>query len=107
MGWNSSYPLFRTVIKTRSWLLTEDPSTANDDGTASYDTSCFKKTIWATTDLSDPNSCCRIEYDPTTDSLITWYTVTDDQETEASGSFGTFIGSDNSDVPYVGATLPD
>ena len=107
MGWSSSYPLFRTVIKTRTWLVTEDTPTENDNRAESYNTSYFKKTILATNDLSDLDSYYRIEYDPTTESLITWYTVTDDQETEATGSFRKFIRSDNSDVSYFGATLPD
>lgn len=107
MGWNSSYPLFKTVFKTQSKLVTEDTSTENYGGNERYDTSHFKKTIWATGNLYELSSCSRIEYDPTTDSLITWYTVTDDGDKEASGSFGKFIRSDNPDVSYFGATLPD
>lgn len=107
MGWSSSYPLFRTVIKTRSWLVTKDRSTANYEGTESYDPSHFKKTLWATNNLFELDNYYRIEYDPTRDSLITWYTVTEDDEQEATGSFGKFIRSDNPDVSYFGATLPD
>jgi hypothetical protein len=106
MGWGATYPIYRTVIKRRSWLAKSTPETPDDEATESYEMSCFKKTISATDDLSDPDGYFRIEYDPTTESLMTWHFMSDETE-EASGMFAKFLRSDNPDASYFGATLPD
>lgn len=105
-GWSGSYPVFRTVYETRTWLPTTDTSTGSYEGHEKYDTSYFKKTIWATSNLYDFETYFRIEYDPTTDSLIDWYAVTGDSEEQGDGSFGAYIRKDDPDVSFFGSTLP-
>lgn len=107
-GWNASYPSFRTVFKTRTWLDTFDTSHDNYEGHERYDASYFKKTIWATGNPHDVDSNYhRIEYDPTAESLIDWYSITDESETKGTGSFGTYLRKDDPDVSFFGSTLPD
>lgn len=105
-GWNKAYPAFKTVFKTRSWLTTFDTSEGKFEGHEKYDTSYFKKTIWATGNPHKTDAKYkRIEYDPTRESLIDWYTVTEGAEKPGSGSFETFIRKDDSDVSFFGSTL--
>lgn len=106
-SWNRSHPAFKTVFKTRSWLETFDKSTDQYDGHEKYDTSYFKKTIWATSNLYELESeYYRIEYDPTTESLIEWYYIADESEPSGSGSFESYLRKDDPDVSYFGSTLP-
>lgn len=106
-GWNRSYPAFKTVFKTRTWLDTFDTSTESYEGHEKYETSYFKKTIWATSNPHQVDSkYYRIEYDPTTESLIEWYSITDETETEGTGSFEAYLRKDDPDVSFFGSTLP-
>lgn len=106
-GWNRAYPSFKTVFKTESRLDTFDSSTERFEGHEKYETSYFTKTIWATSTPHDMDAkYSRIEYDPTTESLIEWYTITDDAETKGTGPFETYMRKDRSDVSFFGATLP-
>ncbi|MFD1513431.1 hypothetical protein [Halomarina rubra] len=103
LGWCGSYPLYRTVFKTRSWLETFDTGKGEFEGHERYDTTYFRKTIWATSNVHQSSKYSRIEYDPTKESLITWYDVENGSETEGSGAFDTYIRSDKPDISFFGS----
>jgi hypothetical protein len=105
LGWNPAYPAFKTVYNTRTWLETQNMETESNDGHKKYDTAYFKKTIWATSNphnIDDTHH--RIEYDPTTQSLIDWYTVTDEAKEHGAAPFKTYIRRDDPDVSFFGAS---
>lgn len=105
--WGRRYPVLRTVVRTETWLPTTDTSTAEYAGHEKYDVSHAKKTIWATGSVHDLQKHYRIEYDPTTDYLLTWYEVKGDGWELEGGFFKMFLRSENPNASYFGATLPD
>jgi hypothetical protein len=102
-GWCSNYPLFRTVVETRTWVPSDSASTPIERGTESPATSYWKKTIWT---ASNNESIYRIEYDPASPSLIEWYELTEDAETQQHTGFGIFARKESSDVSFFGSSLP-
>lgn len=104
-GWNSSYPSFKTVFKTRSWLATTTTSTEHHEGNEKYETSYFRKIIWVTSNLYDFENYSRIEYDPTSESLITWFTVRGNSEKVATSPFWMYLRMEDPDISYFGASV--
>lgn len=104
-GWNVSYTAFKTVFETNARLGTLDTSAENYEGHVKYDTAYFKKTILATGNPQKVGGKYqRIEFDPTSESLITWYTVTDESEERNAAPFGTYIRKDDPDISFFGAS---
>lgn len=102
-AWGQSYPVFRPVYECRTWIPTSQGKTPVDRGTEVDVQSYWKKSIW-TRGKDDTLHC--IEYDPSTQSLIDWYTVTETGRTKQSGQFGVFLRMESPDVSYFGSTLP-
>lgn len=102
-GWCRSYPLFRTVVETRTWVPSDSASTPVERGLEAPTPSYWKKTIWTTGNKGD---LYRIEYDPTSPSLIEWYELTDDSERKQETPFETYMRVESADVSFFGSTLP-
>lgn len=100
-GWNSGYPLFRTVFETRGWTPSESTTTTMARGFESPDVPYWRKTIWT---MSDHETLYRIEYDPASPSLVDWYEVTEESETQQPDEFEAFARKESSDISYFGAS---
>jgi len=98
-GWNATRPKFETVFETRTWRPPSEDDKRDERGWKLSEVDYWCKTIWT----ADKGDVHRIEYDPTTEKLLTW---TSGYESETEGNdFGVFLRSENSHVSYYGSTL--